>query len=193
MVLPVPLPPHGTAPAPRASAGRQRASGRQSSQRRRERPRRSRTGRRGNSRSRTTSRSRRPQLQAADTSAPPRLRVPRSIAPSVSHTRAGSVSHRMGQAKNGASASTDAAPAMTAAARQRHPPRPFTRSASAAIDNMPGMGLSRGHRRKLGAAQCSSQGLALAASTEALRGTCTLSFLTRRGSASSTSNSMPAG
>ena len=45
-------------------------------------------------------------------------------APSISHTSAGSVSHSTGQTKNGAMASTEAAPAANAAVSLRHPRKP---------------------------------------------------------------------
>ena len=60
--------------------------------------------------------------------------------PSISHTSAGSVIHSTGQAKNGAMASTETAPAANAAARLRHPRKLRTRSASASIDTSAGMG-----------------------------------------------------
>ena len=52
----------------------------------------------------------------------------------ISHTSFGSVIHSTGQAKNGAMASTDTAPAAAAAARRRHPPRFLTRSLNATME-----------------------------------------------------------
>ena len=64
------------------------------------------------------------------------------MAPSSSHTSAGSVSHSTGQTKNGAIASTDTAPAATAASCRRQPARARTRSCSDAIEKSAGMKLA---------------------------------------------------
>jgi hypothetical protein len=71
-------------------------------------------------------------------------------APSISHTSTGSVAHRTGQAKNGAIASTETAPAANAAPRRRHPRKPRTRSASATIDTLAGMGSIESARSRAG-------------------------------------------
>ena len=112
---------------------------------------------------RTTSRSRRPRRRWRRTSATA-VRVPRAIAPSISQTSTGSVIHSTGQAKNGAIASTEAAPGDERAPPRATPAaRPFTRSASAAIDSMRAAWASQSRgRRASSARQRSSQGLAAA-------------------------------
>src|SRR5581483_9042409 len=61
-------------------------------------------------------------------------------APSRSHTSTGSVTHRTGQAKKGAIASTEAPPAASAAARRRQPERLRRRSAREPMETGTGMG-----------------------------------------------------
>ena len=69
-----------------------------------------------------------------------RAAPPSDAAPSISHTSAGSVIQSTGQAKNGAMARTDTAPAANAAARLRHPRKFRTRSARALVGASAGMG-----------------------------------------------------
>ena len=121
------------------------------------------------------------------------LRQP--MAPSISQTSAGRVTHSTGQAKNGAIASTDSG----AGGERRRAPAPAAQALSRALQAPDREFAARmdpvvaGRRQAPRAAPHPSRLDRRPGLQRRRRGRCTRSFFTRRGSASRTSNSSPLG